>query len=299
MADEMGDEQRVGIAIREPLAWHDLVQVVRTAEQTGYEALFVPEGVGREGFATLAGLAPLTETLLLGTGVAAVSARTARTAAMAAATVQEISGGRFILGIGAGFDRSLDAIRSYVREVRETEVAFDFGSRPPIWLAALGDGMLELAAEIADGVLLNWCTPERVERARTTIDAAAKRAGRGPGAITLAVYIRACIEPDIDVALEALTRQATQYASIPHYRRQFEAMGLGGAAERTAGGQIAEELLRAVCLLGDARSASDRLQAYREAGAELPVVYPVPAREPVSSMLGTVLALAPQSALEA
>src|SRR5438045_8756310 len=96
MADDMATS-RVGVAIREPLAWHDLVQVVRTAEQTGYEALFVPEGMGREAFATLAGLAPVTERILLGPGVAAVTARPARTAAMAAATVQELSGGRLIL----------------------------------------------------------------------------------------------------------------------------------------------------------------------------------------------------------
>ena len=70
MADHMSTPQsRTGVAIREPLPWHDLVQVVRTAEQTGYETLFVPEGLGREAFATLAGLAPVTERILLAPGV--------------------------------------------------------------------------------------------------------------------------------------------------------------------------------------------------------------------------------------
>src|SRR5205823_9106014 len=159
MADHMGEAQRTGVAIREPLAWHDLVQVVQTAEQTGYEALFVPEGLGREAFATPAGLAPVTERILLAPGVAAVTARPARTAAMAAATVQELSGGRFILGIGAGFERRIDAIRAYLNEVRQTQLSFDAGPTPAVWLAALGDRMIALAGEIADGVLLNWCTP--------------------------------------------------------------------------------------------------------------------------------------------
>ena len=299
MADPMADAQRTGVAIREPLAWHDLVQVVQTAEQTGYEALFVPEGLGREAFATLAGLAPATERILLGPGVAAVTARPARTAAMAAATVQELSGGRFILGIGAGFERKIEAIRAYVNEVRQTHLSFDAGPTPAVWLAALGDRMIALAGEIADGVLLNWCTPERVQQARATLTEAAERAGRDPRSVTLATYIRACIEPDETVALQAIQPQAQQYASIPHYRQQFDRMGLSKEVEQAARGDLPAALIRAIALAGDPEAAKQRLQAYRDAGADLPVVYPVPALEPVSSMTGTILALAPHPALEA
>ena len=299
MADPMADAQRTGVAIREPLAWHDLVQVVQTAEQTGYEALFVPEGLGREAFATLAGLAPATERILLGPGVAAVTARPARTAAMAAATVQELSGGRFILGIGAGFERKIEAIRAYVNEVRQTQLSFDAGPTPPVWLAALGDRMIALAGEIADGVLLNWCTPERVQQARATLTEAAERAGRDSKSVTLATYIRACIEPDETVALQAIQPQAQQYASIPHYRQQFDRMGLSKEAEQAARGDLPAALIRAIALAGDPEAAKQRLQAYRDAGADLPAVYPVPALEPVSSMTGTILALAPHPALEA
>ena len=298
MADDMAGS-RTGVAIREPLRWHDLVQVVQTAEETGYEALFVPEGLGREAFATLAGLAPVTERILLSPGVAAVTARPARTAAMAAATVQELSAGRFVLGIGAGFERRIDAIRAYVEEIRRTQLAFDAGPTAPIWLAALGDRMIALAGEIADGVLLNWCTPQRVGRARATLSDAADRAGRDPASIMLSTYIRACVEPDESIALQAIQPQAQQYASIPHYRTHFEQMGLGDAAEEAARGDLPEALIRAVTLVGDAAAARRRLDEYRDAGADLPVVYPVPALEPVSSMTGTILALAPDPALEA
>jgi 5,10-methylenetetrahydromethanopterin reductase len=300
MADHMATPQsRTGVAIREPLPWHDLVQVVRTAEQTGYEMLFVPEGLGREAFATLAGLAPVTERILLAPGVAAVTARPARTAAMAAATVQELSGGRFILGLGAGFERKIDAIRAYVDEVRQTQLAFDLGPFPPIWLAALGDRMISLAGEIADGVLLNWCTPERLARARDTLTDATQRAGRDPRSVTLATYVRACVEPDEAVAVQAVGPQAQQYASIPHYRAHFEQMGLADEAAAAAAGDDPGPLIRAVALVGDAKAAARRLQAYGDAGADLAVVYPVPALEPVSSMLGTILALAPEPTLEA
>jgi 5,10-methylenetetrahydromethanopterin reductase len=299
MADVTAEAQRVGVALREPVPWHDFLQLARTAEETGYEALFVPEIAGREGFSTLAGVAPATSSLRLATGVVPITARLARTTAMAAATVQELSGGRLILGLGAGFERSIEAVRAYVREIRETPLTFDPGEPAPIWLAALGDRMFALAGEIADGVLLNWCTPERVQGARTAIAGSAERAGRDPSSISVGVYVRACVEPDQEVAVDALRPQAAQYASLPHYRRQMEAMGLGAEAEAAARGEVPDALVRALCLVGDPRAMGERLGEYRAAGADLPVVYPVPVLEPVSSLLATLLALAPRPALEA
>ena len=61
MAAPMADVQRTGLALRDPLPWHDFAQVVRTAEEAGYAALFVPEIAGREAFSTLAGVAGATE----------------------------------------------------------------------------------------------------------------------------------------------------------------------------------------------------------------------------------------------
>jgi alkanesulfonate monooxygenase SsuD/methylene tetrahydromethanopterin reductase-like flavin-dependent oxidoreductase (luciferase family) len=232
----------------------------------------------------------VTSTLLLGTGVVPITARRAQTTAMAAATVHDISGGRFVLGLGAGFERSIEAVRAYVGEVRATRPAFD-AATPPVWLAALGDRMVRLAGEIADGVLLNWCTPERVARARTIVAEEAQRAGRDPA--TVGVYVRACMEPDEAVALAALKPQVVQYASIPHYRRQLEAMGFVAESEAAAHGDPPDSLVRALCVLGDPSAARGRLDEYREAGADLPFVYPVPALEPVSSLMGTILALAP------
>jgi alkanesulfonate monooxygenase SsuD/methylene tetrahydromethanopterin reductase-like flavin-dependent oxidoreductase (luciferase family) len=76
-------------------------------------------------------------------------------------------------------------------------------------------------------------------------------------------------------------------------------MGLGAHVDVAASGSAPEEFVRALCLVGDPGTASARLQAYRDAGADIPVVYPVPALEPVSSLMGTILAVAPTPALEA
>src|SRR6266496_2633952 len=82
---------RTGVVLRDPLPWHDLVETVEAAEETGYEAVFVPEIAGREAFSTLAGFALATSRIILGTGVVTIPSRSPVTTAMAAATVHDLS----------------------------------------------------------------------------------------------------------------------------------------------------------------------------------------------------------------
>ena len=270
-----GLRQPTGTAftIRDPLRWPDVAAIARAGEALGYAAVFLPETGGRDTLATLTGLADETSSLLLGTGVIPIGSRTPKLAAMAAATVQERSGGRHVLGVGTGGSAAgaLGRLRTYVEEVR----SLVGGSVPgaalrlplpipvPIWIAALGPKATRLAGAIADGVILNWCTPERVAEARDAIRASAADAGRDPEACTISVYVRASFT---DRADEALLAAAGEYTSYPSYARQFEAMGV----EPTARGAV-----DAVCLRGDRAGARAQLEAYREAGADLPVVYPV------------------------
>lgn len=311
-----------GLALRDPWRWHELVELVGTAEETGFEALFLPEITGREAFSTLAAVAGETAELGLGTGVSTIIARRPIVTAMAAATVDERSGGRVILGLGSGpaGPGALERLRAYVRTVRsllDGGVAETEGGEPmriamppppgrhlPIWIAALGPKAMRLAGEIADGVLLNWCAPERVAFARELVRDGAEASGRDPAAVTVAVYVRACVGQDPEEAFAELKRTAGEYASLPAYHRQFEAMGLGAESSAAAAAHavgrpagVPEALVRAVCLSGGAPEAGLRLQAYREAGADLPVVYPVPCLDALSSTLGTMFALAPHPAL--
>ena len=307
-----------GIVFRDPLPWPEQRELVQTAEETGYEAAFVPEIAGREAFSTLTGLADDSSTIQLGTGVVTMWARTPATTAMGAATVHELSGGRFVLGIGSGSPppgsnpkTQLERLRQYVGSVRtvlsgETLPPDDpFGQGgfrlavglptgpPPLWLGALGDRTMEAAREIADGVILNWCTPKRVGEAR-------RLAG---GDVTVAVYVRACLGVSDRVALEALRPATAQYAAIPHYRRQMERMGLGEAAVEAAHAlgsgdmeKVPETLVRTLAVMGGRDEALARFAAFHDAGADLVLVYPVPALDPFSSIMGTLLTAAPDPA---
>ena len=172
------------------------------------------------------------------------------------------------------------------------------GRDVPIWVSALGPKAMRLAGEIADGVILNWCPPERVPFARARIAEGAEAAERDPASVTVAVYVRAWVGPDETEAMSALRAMAGRYASYRAYRRQFDEVGLGpqaavaGQAHRAGRPEdVPEVLVRAVCVVGD--EARDRLEAFREAGADLPIVYPVATADPAASIETTLRALAP------
>ncbi len=305
-------------AIRDPWPWNAFAALVRGGEELGYKAVFLPEIAGRDAFVALAALAGETERLWLGTGIVPVGSRTPQLTAMGAATVQERSGGRMILGLGTGpaTPGALDRLRELVvglraafrggrAEVRGEGVglSWDLAEPPPIWIAALGPRAMCLAGEVADGVLLNWCTPERVAETTGLVREGAERAGRDPGEIAVAAYIRANLGEDPDAAMTALKVAAGEYASYPAYARQFAGMGLGDLAEAAAAAHragrphdVPQELVRAVALVGEPEDARSRLQAFRDAGAHVPVVYPaLAAGEPSTTVSRTLRALAPRT----
>jgi alkanesulfonate monooxygenase SsuD/methylene tetrahydromethanopterin reductase-like flavin-dependent oxidoreductase (luciferase family) len=308
----------VGLALRDPYPWEELAELARQAERGGFSALFLPEITARDTLAAITGLAGETSRLLLGTGVVPLPSRTIQLLAMAAVTAQERSGGRLVLGLGTGptGKGALDRLRRTVLALRAAfagERPEIDGARidlsllpalpPRIWVAALGPRAVRLAGEIADGVLLNWCTPERVARARSEVAEGAAISGRDPAEVTVGVYLRASLGPDAAAATAALKFAAGEYAGYPAYARQLSGLGLGDEAAQAAAvhragrsEEVPERLVRAVCLPTDPPHARARLEAYRAAGADLPIVYPVlPAgREPFEAARATLHALAPR-----
>jgi alkanesulfonate monooxygenase SsuD/methylene tetrahydromethanopterin reductase-like flavin-dependent oxidoreductase (luciferase family) len=303
---EVRQPRGTAVALRDPLPWRAFAGAARLAEELGYEGVFLPEIAGRDALAALTGLAGETSRLSLGTGVIPMDSRAPMLTAMAAATVQERSGGRAILGIGTGaaLPGALERLGALVGELRrllDHELSLDLPAPVPIWISALGPRALRLAGTVADGVLLNWCPPERVAQARASVSTAVEAAGRDPSDVTVAVYVRASLGSDREAADLALRRAAGEYASYPAYARQFAAVGLeaeataAAAAHRAGRPQdVPEALVRAIALPHDPAAAARRLGEYRDAGADLPVVYPVVAgQDPEASLTATIRVLAP------
>src|SRR4029453_18882773 len=141
---------------------------------------------------------------------------------------------------GAG---ALDELRGTVRRVRallrgetleddrdSSSLSLSPGGDVPIWISALGPKGVRLAGEIADGVILNWCPPDRVPFARARIAEGAEAAERDPGSLTVAVYVRAWVGPDETEAMSALRAMAGRYALNRAYRRQLDEGVLGPQA---------------------------------------------------------------------
>jgi 5,10-methylenetetrahydromethanopterin reductase len=270
--------------VRAAVPFEDLAASVALAEETGYESLWVPDHGVWDPFTLLGALAPRTGRIGLATGVVTLAARRPAEIAAAALTLDRVSGGRAILGVGSGPERRIAVVAGGLEELGRA-----VGEAVPRYLGALGPSMVELAGRAADGVVLNWCPPERVVRARREVARGAEATGRDPAEVTVAVYVRACLGHDADHALAALTEAAEVYAAIPAYRRQLQADEVEPSPETMA---------RALCVWGDRDPALERLTAWHEAGADLVVVYPVPAQEAASSLMGTIMAAAPDPAVE-
>jgi alkanesulfonate monooxygenase SsuD/methylene tetrahydromethanopterin reductase-like flavin-dependent oxidoreductase (luciferase family) len=242
----------VGLDARLGLPFEQLRVAAREAERLGFESLWTPAGGVPDSFHICAAWSRDTA---LRSGISVVPAArmwTPLSLAVQAATLAQLSAGRFVLGLGTGGygpgfwasvglpDRPIAVMREYVTEVRgllagkqvtagELLRRTDAGPGAPGWpgtaslgladlppapvyLAALGPQMLRLAGETADGVLLNWASPAHIAASREQIDAGAARAGRAPGSVPVTMYIRVCIDDDIAAARQAFGAQVLGYA---------------------------------------------------------------------------------------
>jgi alkanesulfonate monooxygenase SsuD/methylene tetrahydromethanopterin reductase-like flavin-dependent oxidoreductase (luciferase family) len=206
---------------QQQLSEPDELDVVRRAVALGYESAWTPSGPDEMAFERCL---RWYEASGIATGISVVPAAGQPPAFYAehGRRVWEATGGRFRLGVGSGrLPHAAAAMRTYLAELRAL-----LPPEQPVYLAALGPRMLALAGEVADGVGLNWCTPEHVRWSRNQVEEAAATAHRPVREVV--EYIRTAVDPDSDLALRTLARFTLQYAlGSPPYRRHFERMGFG------------------------------------------------------------------------
>ena len=218
----------IGFSIdpQQGLSAADEDRMVRLGAELGYRSAWTPSGPDEAAFDRCIRWHQASG---LPTGILVVPASGAPAAFYAehALRAWAATGGRFTLGVGSGrLQPAAPAMRRHVPELR--------GLLPdgqPIWLAALGPHVLRVAAELADGAALNWCSPDQVEWSRREIEAAAAAAGRPVPVV--ASYVRTAVSPDRTAARRRLTEAIRPYAlGAPAYRRHFERMGFAEALAR-------------------------------------------------------------------
>lgn len=232
-------------------------------ESLGYSALWIPEAVGRHAFVNSANLLLATDELVIATGIAGIHNRPAWSTKMAATELDELSGGRFILGLGVShapmvtlrgldYSKPLTAMREYL-DVIDHAVTMTPGAMAPIVLAALGPKMLELAATRTAGAHPYWTTPEHTAEARKLV---------GPDA-WLCVEQKCVLTSDREIAHARANEQLEMYISLPNYRNSWIRLGF---TEEEIDGR-APRFVDAVVAWGDENAIAARLQEHIDAGA--------------------------------
>jgi probable F420-dependent oxidoreductase len=254
----------------------------RRVDELGYGTLWVPETVGREPFALLGLLAGETSQIWLGTSIVGIWGHDAQTTRMAAQTLHEATGGRFVLGLGVShphlaqrlrghtYDRPLTRMREYLAAYRAAlyrgpmaEGAAD----PPILIAALRERMLVLSATDADGAFPYLVTPERVAWTRGVLDAASP--DRRP---ILAVSMPAALESDPDAARASARAYLAPYLRTPAYQASWAEQGFEAADwEKPA----SDRLVAAMVAQGDVEALRSRVAELVAAGADHVAVIPL------------------------
>ena len=287
------------------MRYHDFVTLAREAEDAGFEGVFVPEGPNDVMMCCYA-IAKATSRITIGSWIANVYFREPVLCAASAEMIQSESNGRFVLGLGVSHRPALsglgiemgnprERLRKYVEVIRKGhrgEPVSSIGMRlrktstpVPIYFGALVKETAVLGGELADGLMLYLAWPERM---RLEIDAAvteAARHGRPRESLRITMGIPTFLDDDRERALNAARRGLAFYLALPFYNRilarngfEAEARGVAdGFASRnmeSAAASVSDRLIDAIAIAGPVSRCLERIEVYRAAGADLPIVVP-------------------------
>src|SRR5262245_21911337 len=198
----------------------DILAWSRRAEELGFAGVFIPESFN-DSLAYAQAVAAATSRVQVGTGITNIYLRHPTLLAQQAAAVQEFSGGRLMLGLGVGHRQvnaslgidmgdPLATIRDVIGTLRTAWLKGPHQPRPQsppgILAAALAQPMIELAGELADGVIFNLFPLERYRRAMKMLHRGATRGGRDPQTLEVCHFTTAYLGPDRAACLHEAKR---------------------------------------------------------------------------------------------
>ncbi|MBN1146223.1 MAG: LLM class flavin-dependent oxidoreductase [Anaerolineales bacterium] len=316
--------ERVALYLQDAHDLRDGLEYVRYAEQRGFEAVWQAESrLVRDAIVPMAAYAAVTERLKVGSGVINNWTRNIGLLAATFLTLDDLAPNRIICGIGAWWDplarnvgierrKPLTAMRETVEVMRRLlnmervtfhgefhhvdgiELDVVHGRREPrnvpIMIGATGDKMMELAGEIADGVVLNYCVPpEYNDKALELLEQGARNAGKSLDDIDRPQLVVCSVDPDHDRAIDTTRELLTQYlAQQPHIAKASgvsqevvaeiqSILGWPATKEqiKRAKHLVPEELILHISASGAPEEARAKVNEYRKHGCTCPILYPV------------------------
>lgn len=312
----MSQSPRTGLFLLPPSDTTGAVERAAWAEQRGYHSVWLPDGGGKMHALTLtAALATRTSSIRLGLGIVPVFTHTPAVLASSITTLAHLAPGRVVLGLGASshamiegwhgmvFEKPLTRVRETTQVLRgmlagervefsgETLHTKGFQLKPvpaqpvPIYLAALRPKMLELAGEIADGVIFHLAPLEGIQRMIEHVAIGARRAGRDPAEIEIVSRFNVLVTDDVAAGREAFRRFALAYYSTPVYNKFLAWCGFEAEAAAIAEGfkerdrnktqaALSETIVDKLGIVGNADSCRERVREFMAAGIQTPAINP-------------------------
>ena len=264
---------KIGILFNtDRLSADELCEYATSIEQIGFDSLWLPELFTRDPFATAGFLLSQTKTLTLATGIANIYARDATATISSASSLSELSGGRFLLGLGVSnaglnqarghqWEKPLGKLSSYLEDMKQVKLTCT-QIEAPIHVAAHGPKMLEIASEKADGANTYLMPEEHVSFARNILGEAK--------ALNTMLF---CLLDEDPTSARATARKAVAYyVNLDYYQRAWKQFGFTDS-DFSEGGS--DDLIDSVVCWGSADQVIGRIKKQFDLGATRVVVIPI------------------------
>ena len=291
--------------------------VVQRAEDLGYTDAWSAEVNANDAFTPLAAFAAWTKNTRLGCAIANIYARTPTMLAQTASAVADLAPGRFCLGLGTSspaivenwngvpLEQPFRRMRQTVEFLRQAfsgeKIATSIGpynvrgfrlarvpeSPPPIYVAALREKMIALAASAGDGVITNYISPDDARKVSTVAKDAAKQAGKDPDTLDIACRIFVIATEDANAAQMIGRFIVSGYLTTPFYYAFHEWLGRGEvlapmmkawqAGERQqAMGLVPADVVEDIFVYGTPQACREKIAGYCENGITTPIINIIP-----------------------
>ena len=298
---------RIAFSLGSLLSVNQVLECSETLSRTNVDTIWIPETWGMENFSMLSAVSTKTSTQKIGSSIINIYSRSPSVIAMGAVTVDELSGGRMILGLGTSslpiindfhgykFENPLQRMKEYVEIIRSVlsgkqvnytgEIfelkGFSLLIKPkretiPIYLAAVNQKMVDLARDIGDGVIF-YLRP--LNEMKETISKMQTRKK-----IDITCQIITCVAEDSENAIDRAKKTVAFYVSVGKVYREF--LAKNGFKNETnnifdefkkTGFKLNHEfvtdtMLKSLCISGNSEECKKQLQDFRETGLDLPII---------------------------
>ena len=298
---------RIACSLGSLLSVEEVLQCTELVSKTKIDSIWIPETWGMENFSMLGAVANNTNTQKIGSSIINIYSRSPSTIAMGSATIDTLSNGRLILGLGTSsvpivedfhgekFENPVQRMKEYVEIIRLSLMKkqinysgkifnlknFTLLIEPkrksiPIYLAAINEKMVNLCWEIGDGVIF-YLRP--IDEMKKTISKMQSQKN-----IDVACQIITCISNDSEEAIQRAKKTVAFYISVGKIYRDF--LANNGFKNETSNifeefkksgfksnhELVTDSMLNSLCISGSPEEAKIQLEKFRNAGIDLPII---------------------------